>query len=61
MIAGTTDAAVMARDAGAGRLILTHQGANLCRPGSKERGLAEISKIFDGEIIFAEELMVLDL
>ncbi len=61
MIPGTTDAAIMARDAGAERLILTHQGSNLCRPGSMERGLKDIAKIFDNEIVFAKELMTLDL
>jgi ribonuclease BN (tRNA processing enzyme) len=61
MIAGTLDAAEMARDAGAGQLILTHQGSNLCRPGSMERGIKEMSAIFDGEIVFAKELMVLEL
>jgi len=42
-------------------MILSHQGPNLDRPGSKERAIADISKIFNGKIIFAEEMMELDL
>jgi len=58
---GTLDAAKLARDAGAKTLILTHQGSNLCRPGSREKAIADISKIFSGGIIFSEELMTIDL
>jgi ribonuclease BN (tRNA processing enzyme) len=58
---GTADAARMAREAGARMLVLTHTGPHLCRPGSRERGIADIGADFGGEIIFGEELMVLDL
>lgn len=58
---GTADAARMACEAGARTLILTHTGPRLCRPGSRERAVADIGADFGGEIIFGEELMVLDL
>ncbi len=58
---GTLDAAAMARDAGAGRLVVAHQGPNLARPGSPERAVADMAGIFGGEIVFGEELMSLDL
>ena len=58
---GTLDAAEMARKANVRRLVITHQGPNLCRPGSREKAVAEISAIFKGEIIFGEEFLILDL
>jgi ribonuclease BN (tRNA processing enzyme) len=61
MITGTEDAAKIAKETGVKRLILAHQGPNLDKPGSKEKVIADIAKIFNGEIIFSEELMVLDL
>jgi ribonuclease Z len=61
MITGTEDAATIARETGVKRLILAHQGPNLDKPGSKEKGIADMAKIFDGEIVFSEELMAFDL
>ena len=61
MITGTTAAAEFAQQTGARRLILAHQGPNLDKPGSKERGIADVARIFKGEIIFGEELMILDI
>jgi ribonuclease BN (tRNA processing enzyme) len=61
MITGTIDAAQMAKQTGAKRLILAHQGPNLVRPGSKEKAISDISKIFNNQIIFAEELMALEI
>lgn len=61
MITGTIDAAQIAKETGVNKLILAHQGPNLDQPGSKEKGIADISKIFDGEIIFSEELMTLEI
>jgi len=58
---GTLDAARMALESGVRRLILTHTGPALSRPGSKERGIADIARIYQGEVIFGEELMNLAL
>lgn len=58
---GTLDAAKMARDARVKRLILTHTGPRLAEPGSREKGIVDIARIFEGEIIFGEELMSLVL
>jgi len=60
MITGTTAAAEIAEAAGVKKIILAHQGPNLDRPGSKERAIADISKIFGGRIIFGEESMILE-
>ena len=61
MITGTIAAAEIALEAGVNRMILAHQGPNLDRPGSKEKAIADIARIFDGEIIFSEEALILDL
>jgi ribonuclease BN (tRNA processing enzyme) len=58
---GTLDAARFARDSGAEVLVLAHTGPSLCRPGSRERAVSDIATMYDGEIIFGEEGMVLEL
>jgi ribonuclease Z len=60
-IAGTLDAAKMAHDAEVKTLILTHTGFQLNTPGSREQGIRDIASIYEGEIIFGDELMRLDL
>jgi ribonuclease BN (tRNA processing enzyme) len=60
-IFGTLDAARLARDAGVKRLVLAHTFPPLERLGSKERAISDVARIFEGEIIFGEELMILDL
>jgi ribonuclease Z len=61
MISGTIAAAQLAKQTGVGRLILAHQGPNLDRPGSKEKAVADIAGIYDGEIIFAEESLIVEI
>ncbi len=58
---GTIDAANMAQDACVKKLILTHTTPYLSEPGSRERGIRDISRIYQGEIIFGEELMCLSV
>jgi ribonuclease Z len=58
---GTLDAARMALAAGVKKLILTHTGSHLCAPGSKEKGIADIARIYPGEIVFGNELMRIPL
>ena len=58
---GTLDAAGMAREAGARQLVLTHTGPALCRPGSRERAVADIGRAYAGIVVFGSELMSLDL
>jgi ribonuclease Z len=58
---GTIDAARMAQESGASRLILTHTGPHLSEPGSRERAIEDISRIYSGEIVFGEELMRIEL
>jgi len=58
---GTLDAAKMARDAGARKLILTHTGPALCAAGAPERAVAEIKQTFGGEVVFGSELTAIEL
>ena len=58
---GTIGAAQMAHEAGVKKLVLVHVGPHLASHGPMEKGIGDVRKIFDGEIIFAEELMALRL
>jgi ribonuclease BN (tRNA processing enzyme) len=58
---GTTGAAKMAQDAGVKRLVLVHVGPHLAQHGPMEKGIGEVRRIYDGEVIFADELMSLRL
>ncbi len=39
--------------------MLVHIGAHLASHGPMKKGIGDVRKIFDGEAIFAEELMSL--
>lgn len=56
---GTEGAARMAQEAGVRRLVLTHMGPHLSAHGPLEKGIGDVRRIFSGEVIFAEEQMVL--
>ncbi|MGD9497395.1 MAG: MBL fold metallo-hydrolase [Armatimonadota bacterium] len=58
-IFGTLDAAQLARDAGVGRMILTHLTRSIVR--EREEALAEIAEVFPGEVLIADELMRVEL
>jgi len=54
---GTTGAAEMAQAAGVRKLVLSHLGPHISSDGPREKGINDVRNIFDGEILFAEELM----
>jgi ribonuclease BN (tRNA processing enzyme) len=56
---GTHGAARMAQEAGVRRLVLVHIGPYLARHGPMERGIGDVRRIYEGEVVFAEELMTL--
>jgi len=56
---GTLGAAQMAREAGVKKLVLVHIGPHLAAHGPMEKGIGDVRHVFDGELIFAEELMSL--
>ena len=58
---GTLGAARMAQEAGVQKLVLVHVGPHLAAHGPMEKGIGDISRAFDGEILFSEELMQFSL
>ncbi|MCD6360195.1 MAG: MBL fold metallo-hydrolase [Armatimonadetes bacterium] len=58
-IYGTLDAAEAARDAGVERLLLIHLTPTLSR--ERDIAAAEMAEIYDGEIVFGDEMMTLSL
>ena len=58
---GSTAAATMAQEAGVKKLVLVHQKHTLDEPGATERVIADIAKVYDGSIIWGNELMEFDV
>ncbi len=58
---GTRDAARLAQEAGVKKLALVHVGPYLSRVGVREKGIGDAKKLFDGELIFTDELMYFDI
>jgi ribonuclease BN (tRNA processing enzyme) len=54
---GTLDAARLAQEAGVGKLVLVHVGPGLAVHGDMEKGIGDVKSVYDGELIFSEELM----
>ena len=57
---GTTGAGVMAREAGVAKLVLVHN-ARIAAHGTMELAIADVAREYDGEIIFGEELLAVEL
>ena len=53
---GTTGAARMAQAAGVRKLVLVHMGPHLAGHGPLEKGIADVSRIYDGEILSLRSL-----
>jgi ribonuclease Z len=58
---GTVGAARMAQEAGVKKLVLVHIGAHLAGHGPMEKGIGDIGRIYDGDVLFSDELMRLTL
>lgn len=58
---GTLGAARMAQAAGVKRLALAHIGPHLSQPGAREKGIGDVRQIYDGELLFTDELMIFNL
>ena len=60
-VCGTVDAARMAQEAGVRKLVLVHVGNQLAQHGAMEKGIADVGKSYEGEMVFSEELMSIDV
>ena len=60
-VCGTLDAARMAQEAGVGKLVLIHVGAELEASEARKKAVTEIKQVFQGELVFSEELTAIDL
>ena len=54
---GTTGAAELAQAAGVKTLALVHVGPHLSQHPNMEKGIGDVKRIYDGRLIFADELM----
>ena len=54
---GTTGAAKMAQEAGVKKLVLVHVGPHLSQHGPMEKGIGDVKALYDGEVLFSDELM----
>ncbi len=54
---GTTGAAQMAQEAGVKKLVLSTWGRTYRQHGPLEKGIGDVRRLYDGEVIFAEELL----
>lgn len=59
-MAGTTGVGRLAQEAGAKKLVLVHN-RGIAGHGRMERAVADVASVYDGEVIFGEELMELSL
>lgn len=57
---GPEDAAAMAAEAGVKRLVLVHHTPAIAEPGPAKRAVETALRVFDGEVIFAHEGLVID-
>ena len=58
---GTTGAAQLAQDAGVKKLVLVHMSPSLAKDTPFDRRVEEMTAVYDGQIIFSEELMRLEV
>lgn len=55
------DNAALAQRAGVGTLVLTHMTADLDIPGTREKVLDEIARVFSGRVVWGQDLLVLSV
>jgi ribonuclease BN (tRNA processing enzyme) len=58
---GTTLAGELAQKAAVKKLVLTHIGPRFSSHGGMEKGIVDVAQVYDGEIIFAEEMMSIEI
>ena len=60
-VCGTLDAARMAQEAGVKKLVLIHVGKALEGTSARDKVIGDIQQVFDGDLVFSEELTTIDL
>jgi len=55
-MSGTTDAAKLAQEAGAKKLVLVHN-TRMSAPGKMERAILDVGRVFDGEIVMGRDML----
>ncbi len=60
-VTGTHGAAKMAQEAGVKKLVLVHVGPNLAGRGPMDKGIGDVKRLYDGELVFSDELMTVDV
>jgi ribonuclease Z len=58
---GTIGTARMAQEAGVKKLVLVHIGPHLSGHGPMEKGIGDVRRIYDGQLLFSDELMAFDV
>ncbi len=61
IVTGSGEAADVAQAAGVRRLILSHAAPGFSKPELKEKAIADAGQIFEGEVIFPDELTTVEL
>ena len=51
----------MAQAAGVKKLVLVHMGPNISKHGPLEKGIGDIREVYSGQVLYAEELMKLEI
>ena len=49
------------RRAGVKKLVLVHMGPHISQHGPLEKGIGDIREVYSGEVVYAEELMKLEV
>ena len=60
-MSGTQDVGRIAQESGVKKLVLTHFCEGFTKPDSLQQARKDIGEIYSGEILFGDELMVVDL
>lgn len=58
---GTRDAGSMAREAGVGKLVLTHVEPQIGQDPGRTEAIADAASVFSGEVVLADEMTVLTI
>ena len=61
VITGASDAAEIAKECGVRTLVLSHTTPSVAKPGRREAAIGEVAGVYEGRIVFADEMMSLPI